>query len=222
MDRKQATALTSLVIVIVLAALAWYLDRANNDSPTATPPSAGPAPSAGDSTAQLAGLVIAPEGKMAGYSRDRFPHWASQGNSCDTREVVLQKQGTNVKADKDCKAVEGTWVSPYEGLTITNAADMDIDHTVPLAEAWRSGAAAWTDEDRKKFANDLGGVQLIAASAKTNRSKGDQDPAKWKPPAQTYWCKYAKDWISVKSTYKLTIDQPEHDALASMLTSCAP
>ncbi len=216
MDRKQATALTSLVVVIVLAVLAWYLDRADTDSPTSTPP-----PSAGDSAAQLAGLAIAPEGKMAGYSRDRFPHWSGQGNSCDTREVVLQKQGANVKNDKECKAVEGSWVSPYEGLTITNAGEMDIDHTVPLAEAWRSGAAAWTDEDRKKFANDLG-VQLVATSAKTNRSKGDQDPAKWKPPAQGYWCKYSKDWIAVKSVYKLTIDQAEHDALTSMLTSCAP
>ncbi|PRY36333.1 HNH endonuclease family protein [Umezawaea tangerina] len=216
MDRKQATALTSLVIVIVLAALAWYLDR-DKEPPAATPPAA-----TGESAAQLAALKIAPEGKMAGYSRDRFPHWASQGNSCDTREIVLQKQGTNVKSDKDCKAVEGTWVSPYDGVTITDAGAIDIDHTVPLAEAWRSGASAWVDEDRKKFANDLGGIQLIAASATTNRAKGDQDPAKWKPPVQSYWCVYAKDWIAVKSTYKLTIDQAEHDALASMLTSCAP
>jgi hypothetical protein len=214
MNRKQATAFTSLVVVIILAALAWYLDRGK---PATTAP-----PATGDSANQLASLVIAPEGKMAGYSRDRFPHWASQGNSCDTREIVLQKQGTDVRSDKDCKAVSGTWVSPYDGVTITDAAAIDIDHTVPLAEAWRSGASAWVDEDRKKFANDLGGIQLIAASATTNRAKGDQDPAKWKPPVTAYWCTYAQHWIAVKATYKLTIDQAEHDALASMLTSCAP
>ncbi|WNV82850.1 HNH endonuclease family protein [Umezawaea sp. Da 62-37] len=216
MDRKKATALTSLVIVIVLAALAWFLDR-DKQPPASTPPVA-----TGESAAQLAALTIAPEGKMTGYSRDRFPHWASQGNSCDTREIVLQKQGTNVKSDKECKAVEGTWISPYDGLTVTDAGAIDIDHTVPLAEAWRSGAAAWTDDDRKKLANDLGGSQLIAASATTNRAKGDQDPAKWKPAVQTYWCTYSKNWIAVKSAYKLTIDQAEHDALASMLTTCAP
>jgi hypothetical protein len=214
MNRKQATAFTSLLVVVILAALAWYLDRGET---AATAP-----PATGDSANQLAALVIAPEGKMAGYSRDRFPHWASQGNSCDTREIVLQKQGADVRSDKDCKAVSGTWVSPYDGLTITDAGSIDIDHTVPLAEAWRSGASTWVDEDRKKFANDLGGIQLIAASATTNRAKGDQDPAKWKPAVTTYWCTYAQNWIAVKATYKLTIDQAEHDALASMLTSCSP
>ena len=216
MDRKQATALTSLVVVIVLAALAWYLDRANTDSPTTAPP-----PSAGDSAAQLAGLAIAPEGKMAGYSRDRFPHWAGQGNSCDTREVVLQKQGANVKNDKDCKAVEGTWVSPYEGLTITNAGEMDIDHTVPLAEAWRSGANSWTTARRQSFANDLTRPQLIAVTDNVNQSKGDQDPSQWQPSIPSYRCTYAKMWITVKSYWALNLQSTEKTALQTMLNTCS-
>ena len=77
-----------------------------------------------------------------------------------------------------------------------------------------------TDERRKEFANDLNHPQLFAVTAASNRSKGDQDPAEWKPPTKTYWCTYAKNYVNVKAAYQLTVDQKEHDALASMLTTC--
>ncbi|WP_433269468.1 HNH endonuclease family protein [Actinosynnema sp. CS-041913] len=218
MSRKRSTTWASIVVLILLLAIGYYLTR-YQDSTTPTPTVPGATPGQ-DPATRLAALTIAPEAKMAGYSRDRFPHWTSQGNSCDTREIVLQRQGSDVRSDADCKATAGTWTSVYDGVTITDAGKLDIDHTVALAEAWRSGANTWTDEQRQKFANDLGGIQLIAVSAASNRSKGDQDPAKWKPPVETYWCTYALNWIDVKTTYNLTIDQAEHDALAAMTTNC--
>ncbi|MGI5502211.1 HNH endonuclease family protein [Lentzea sp. CA-135723] len=212
-------AVTSLVVFVLLLAAGWYLTnlQSSQENSPNRPPSTSATPGG---SSDLGALKIAPESKMAGYSRDRFPHWASQGNSCDTREIVLQKQGADVKTDKDCKATSGTWTSPYDNVVIKDGGEVDIDHTVPLAEAWRSGADKWTDDDRKAFANDLGGIQLLAVTAKTNRSKGDQDPAKWKPPVEAYWCTYAQHWIQVKITYQLTADQAEHDALATMLKAC--
>ncbi|MFD4676170.1 HNH endonuclease family protein [Lentzea sp. NPDC058450] len=212
-------AVTSLVVFVLLLAAGWYLTnlQSSQENSPNTPPTTGAAPGG---SKDLGALKVAPESKMAGYSRDRFPHWASQGNSCDTREIVLQKQGADVKTDKDCRATSGTWTSPYDNVVIKDGGEVDIDHTVPLAEAWRSGADKWTDDERKVFANDLGGIQLLAVTAKTNRSKGDQDPAKWKPPVEAYWCTYAQHWIQVKITYKLTVDQAEHDALATMLKAC--
>nr|CEL16586.1 putative secreted protein [Kibdelosporangium sp. MJ126-NF4]CTQ89063.1 putative secreted protein [Kibdelosporangium sp. MJ126-NF4] len=91
---------------------------------------------------------------------------------------------------------------------------------VPLAEAWRSGAARWTDEQRKQFANDLNNPQLFAVTATSNRSKGDQDPATWKPPTKAYWCTYAKNYVAVKAAYKLTVDEKERAGLAQMLATC--
>lgn len=35
---------------------------------------------------------------------------------------------------------------------------------VPLSNAWKSGAADWTTEQRKTFANDLVNPQLIAVT----------------------------------------------------------
>ncbi|MFE9629829.1 DUF1524 domain-containing protein [Streptomyces sp. NPDC006463] len=169
---------------------------------------------------QLAALKVAPAGTMAGYSRDKFTHWAQQGDRCDTREVVLQRDGTDVARDSECRAVSGTWKSFYDGVVVTDAAKMDIDHMVPLAEGWRSGAAGWDSARRKAFANDLTHPQLLAVTAASNRSKGDQSPDLWQPPDKAAWCPYGRAWTTVKSTYALTVTEPEKKMLATMLDTC--
>jgi hypothetical protein len=182
----------------------------------------GPTTASGSSTAQvqLAELPIGAWHPMAGYSRDRFKHWVTQGNGCDTREVVVERDGKDVRKDASCRATSGHWTSPYDNKQINKASDLDIDHMVPLADAWRTGADKWTDERRSQFANDLAAPQLLAVSASSNRGKGDQDPAGWKPANQGYWCTYATNWVIVKHTYQLFVTQAEHDALAQMLATC--
>ncbi len=91
---------------------------------------------------------------------------------------------------------------------------------VPLANAWRSGASKWTNEQRGDFANDEERPQLIAVSASQNRAKGDQDPSTWKPSLRDYWCQYAQDWITVKHYWKLSITSAEKEALGDMLATC--
>lgn len=177
-------------------------------------------PTAAQARTQLARLKVAAQGSMTGYSRDRFPHWAEQGDSCNTRETVLERDGRDVRRDAECRAVSGTWTSVYDGKTFTKAAGLDIDHTVPLANAWRSGANTWTQEKRRAFANDLTRPQLLAVSAVSNRSKGDQGPEDWQPPSRTYWCAYARSWTTVKSHYGLTVTKTEKATLGTMLDTC--
>ncbi|PXY31481.1 HNH endonuclease family protein [Prauserella muralis] len=170
--------------------------------------------------AQLAELTVAPEGPMDGYDRDRFPHWSDQGDNCNTREAVLERDGTGVETGSDCYPTSGSWESPYDGATWTDPSDVDIDHVVPLAAAWRSGAAEWTTDRRERFANDLSGPQLIAVTDDVNQEKGDDTPDAWKPPEQGYWCTYAAMWITVKHTWELTVTDAEHAALEDMLATC--
>jgi hypothetical protein len=203
---RSTTAAGAAVAILLLVVLVWWLNR---------DPAAGAPPNAA-----LQSLAVAPQGTMTGYSRDRFPHWSGSGDSCDTREIVLQRQGTAVARDAKCRATSGNWRSPYDNVDLSDAGKADIDHVVPLAEAWRSGASGWTDERRKLFANDLSNPQLLVVTAASNRSKGDQDPARWKPPARDYWCTYAQNYVTVKAAYQLTVDQAEHDALAEMLGTC--
>nr|WP_199753173.1 HNH endonuclease family protein [Actinoplanes sp. ATCC 53533] len=173
-----------------------------------------------DAKAKLGKLkVVAKTGSMSGYSREKFPHWNSTGSNCDIRDSVLKRDGTKVKLS-GCNVVAGTWISIYDGDKITDPAKVDVDHVVPLAEAWRSGAASWTTAQRKDFANDLEDPQLVAVSASSNRSKGDQNPSTWKPEQTGSWCQYAQDWIVVKSQWKLTVTAKEKAALTDMLEKC--
>ncbi|MFS8098289.1 HNH endonuclease family protein [Lentzea alba] len=183
----------------------------------ATPPNI---PSTTTAKSELASLTVASEGSMTGYSRDKFPHWITQSGTCNTREVVLKRDGTNVVTDSSCAATSGRWFSPYDGATWTAASDVDIDHIVPLAEAWRSGASSWTTSRRQSFANDLSGPQLIAVTDNVNQAKGDQDPASWKPPLSSYNCTYAKMWVRTKKNWGLTLQSSEKTALTGMLNSC--
>ncbi|PAV21238.1 hypothetical protein PNOK_0386500 [Pyrrhoderma noxium] len=96
---------------------------------------------------------------------------------CDTRGTVLKRDGKNVIVDVDCIPTWGSWVSLYNDKTYTDSSKLDIDHIVPLKEAWVSGASSWTDAQRQAFANDLTRPQLLAVDAGSNRSKGSKDIA---------------------------------------------
>ncbi|KAJ4303576.1 hypothetical protein N0V90_002475 [Kalmusia sp. IMI 367209] len=168
----------------------------------------------------LAGLTVAAQGSQDGYSRDLFPHWITISGACNTRETVLKRDGTNVVTDSACASTSGSWYSPYDGATWTAASDVDIDHVVPLSNAWKSGAASWTTAKRQSYANDLTNPQLMAVTDNVNQSKGDKGPEEWKPPLTSYYCTYAKMWVKVKSVYALTITSAEKTALTSMLNTC--
>jgi hypothetical protein len=169
---------------------------------------------------QLQKLAVGEWASMSGYSRDRFDHWSAQGEGCDTRDEVLRRDGTAVTVAAECKIVEGTWFSVYDGETFTDPQNVDIDHMVPLANAWRTGAKEWTDEQREQFANDLVRPQLHAVGRSVNRSKGDQDPSQWRPPRAAYWCAYAQEWVAVKAHWHLSVTVDEKAALTEMLETC--
>lgn len=102
----------------------------------------------------LSQLTVGSEVNSPAYDRDAFNHWITISGNCDTREYVLRRDGVNVQTGSDCGADSGSWYSDYDGATWTDASDVDIDHIVPLREAWVSGARSWTDDEREAFANE--------------------------------------------------------------------
>jgi Protein of unknown function (DUF1524) len=172
-----------------------------------------------EAAAQLSQLTVARGGSMRGYSRERFPHWREAGPNCNVRDKVLERDGTQVRR-RGCNVVAGRWFSPYDRRTVTDPSDVDIDHLVPLANAWRSGASEWDDDRRSDFANDLTRPELRAVTATANRAKGDQDPSQWKPASRDAWCDYARDWIAVKHHWRLSVTTAEKSALTRMLETC--
>jgi hypothetical protein len=163
-------------------------------------------------------LVVAPEGGDAGYDRELFDYWIdADSDGCDTRCEVLEAERRTDLAGLP----GGGWLSTYDGYTTADSSELEVDHVVALAEAWRSGASAWERARRAAFANDLDDPgALIAVTASANRSKGDRDPASWQPPNRGAWCEFATAWATTKARWGLSADQAEVGALKNMLAGC--
>jgi hypothetical protein len=156
----------------------------------------------------------------SGYSRDLFRHWSDlDRDGCNTREeVLIEERVTGIV--QGCRVINGSWFSNYDGVTTKNPSNFDIDHFVPLKEAWDSGAWRWNADTRERYANDLAYPRsLIAVSASSNRSKSDRDPSDWLPSRQK--CEYARSWVAVKFRWRLSVDTREKKTLTQILRNCS-
>ena len=229
MRRDASTIVGALAVILIATAVS---------STTATPGASAVTGSGLGSSSVMGSIASAPaaRGKKAtmvlaslpvstevssGYSRDLFRIWVDvDGDGCDTREevLILERVSGSISG---CTVRGGRWVSSYDGVVTNNPSSFDIDHRVPLKEAWDSGAWRWSSATRQAYANDLGYPKaLIAVSASSNRSKSDRDPAQWLPKMNR--CDYVKSWIGVKYRWRLSVDTAEKSTLASVLASCPP
>ena len=166
-------------------------------------------------------LLVETDDHDFGYARSAFKHWIdADKDGCNTRyEVLIAEAVVKPIISKGCYLSGGRWKSAYDAKVFTNPTSLDIDHMVPLAEAWRSGAWAWSATQRMEYANDLGDTRsLIAVTASLNRSKGDKDVAQWLPPKAQ--CTYISNWIAVKWRFDLTVDPIEAEFLRTKINSC--
>ncbi|MFJ4668954.1 GmrSD restriction endonuclease domain-containing protein [Kitasatospora purpeofusca] len=197
-------------------------------------PAAAPAGVASTTAVRVAGplplfdavalLPIADEHRD-GYDRSLYKHWnrgLDLGDGCSTRaEVILSEAVVAPEVVPGCKVVGGEWYSYYDGVTVTSASGLDVDHIVPLAEVHDSGGYAWNAGRREAYANDQGSpLTLVAVTAKSNRSKADKDPAEWLPPLAEVHCRYAAEWVSTKLRWSLAADPAEAGALAGIAQRC--
>ncbi|MFJ8017438.1 HNH endonuclease family protein [Streptomyces sp. NPDC096339] len=174
----------------------------------------------------VSALPLAAEDRT-GYQRTSFKHWnagANPSDGCNTRmEVLIQEAIEAPEVGPGCTLTGGVWWSYYDDQRVTPAGALDIDHMVPLAEAWDSGASSWTAQKREAYANDLGQESsLVAVTARSNRSKADQDPSQWLPPSgsERVLCQYAAEWTATKLRWGLTVDEAERDRLTDIAAGC--
>jgi len=194
-------------------------------------------------------IAVAPAAAVPGYDRSCGPghgcvfgpSWsddvdvAGGHNGCDTRNDLLNRDlqpgqvgGTPVpkrfREPGRCVVVEGVLNDPYTGTAIHFTKDhadvVQIDHVVPLAAAWRAGAANWDPRRRQNFANDP--LNLLVVDGRTNQAKGDATAEEWLPPNSAYRCEFARVVVTVKATYGLTVTLPEQAALQAALGRCLP
>ncbi|MEU7895346.1 HNH endonuclease family protein [Nonomuraea sp. NPDC049152] len=210
------------VRVAVLTLLVIPITAVTSSPPAAAEPRKRPQADAGaPARRMLAQVKVAGPLSIRGYSHRRFqPRWAHHKGRCDAREMVLARDGRHVRRNAACHPVKGIWYSPYDGKRLRSEKQVDVDHVVPLAYAWRSGASKWSQARRRAFANDLTRPELIVVSHSANIAKSGQGPQSWRPPRRSYWCRYATSWITVKHHYRLFVTRKEKVALLNMLRTC--
>lgn len=158
-----------------------------------------------------------------GYDREAFgADWADTvGNGCPTRHEILARDLDRVDTAHDCTVRGGVLDDPYTGerirFTATDPRAVQVDHVVPLARAWRMGAAEWDREQRVRFANDP--RNLLATNGEANMDKGDSGPGEWQP-YEGYRCSYAVSYIRITHNYGLSLTPRDRDGLERMLESC--
>lgn len=206
----------------------------SSQSPTTRPTPATPqgATTAG-ATASAAALAALPSipvkgrAPKTGYKRALFgTAWKDvDRNGCDTRNDTLRRDLTAITikpGTHGCLVLSGILADPYTGATVKfvrgGASEVDIDHLVPLSDAWQKGAQGWDQDKRERLANDP--ANLAASAASANRSKGDSDLATWLPPNRAYWCTYTAGIVQVKASYGLWMTPAEHARAQQILTDC--
>ena len=176
-----------------------------------------------DARTVLAGLPVKGRAPATGYDRDLFPHWRdTDKDGCEADEQVLHSFAAELVLVGPCREVAGRMIDPYSGEEVrwgrSRAGIVDVDHIVPLRDAWVKGAQSWPAEKRLEFANDQ--ANLVPTQASLNRAKGDSDAASWLPPDKPARCRYVAAQVEVKAKYGLWVTAPERDAIARVLDKC--
>ncbi|MCK2219848.1 HNH endonuclease family protein [Actinomadura sp. ATCC 31491] len=182
-----------------------------------------------DARKKLAKLDVKGRAPRTGFDRDNFgPAWSDvDHNGCDTRNDILKRDLTDEtfkSGTHDCIVLTGTLKDPYSGKTIEFKRGQDtstavqIDHLVPLSDAWQKGAQQWSATKRKEFANDP--LNLQAVDGPLNGQKSDSDAATWLPPRRSYRCTYVARQIDVKAKYGVWVTSGEKSAMEKILDDC--
>lgn len=169
---------------------------------------------------------------VTGYRRSEFGRtWTDDvdvdggHNGCDTRNDILRRDLVNVVPDVGCRVMAGLLHDPYTGRDIQidrgegTAILIQIDHIVPLKDAWQKGAQQWDERKRVQFANDP--LNLVAVGHQVNKAKRDADVATWLPPNKAFRCDYVGRVVQVKAKYGVWMNPAEHEAAAHVLNQCS-
>ena len=159
------------------------------------------------------------------YDRGDWKHWVDADGDCqDARQEVLIEESlepVTYETDRECRVATGQWWAPHLGHHLGNPSHIDVDHHVPLKNAYLSGGWRWDAATKEAYANDLTNPDhLVAISARHNRSKGARGPEEWAPPDNALWCQYAVDWAQVKQQWDLTMTAVESEIVMDMLGTC--
>lgn len=159
------------------------------------------------------------------YKREKhFGRWIRDPRTpkdCrNIRSKVLERDslGPVQMTNDGCVVIRGEWLDPYGGRTYTDSRDIQIDHFVPLKNAYISGGYRWSRQEKCLYANYMGNdFHLIAVDGVENNQKSDSTPEKYLPSQKSYRCQYLSQWLKVKLIWSLALSQSEVDSIRRLV-----
>ena len=169
-------------------------------------------------------LPVKGRAPKTGYARAQFGNgWISR-QGCDTRNIILARDMSQVETNEKCQVTKGVLSDSYTGKQIDfvrgpeTSQAVQIDHVVALSNAWQTGAQQLMEARRIELANDP--LNLLAVDGKANQQKSDSDAATWLPPYKPFRCQYIARQIAIKKKYELWVVPAEKKAMERVLNSC--
>ena len=226
-DNKTMQIVAVVVAVAILVGLAIFIYNKEKIGKSSDPSAQRAA------LALLDSIPVKGPAQKSDYTREQFGKpWTDDvdgvefgRNSCDTRDDILRRDLSDVVPPSGCTVLSGVLHDPYTGKDIQFNRDegtdvlVQIDHVVPLLDAWQTGAQQWDQVKRTQFANDP--VELLAVSGKANRKKKASDVASWLPSNKDFRCEYVTDVVKIKAKYGLWMMRPEHEEASRVLSKCS-
>jgi len=218
--------LVTIIFVAVVALLSTFLSNPDSAITTKAPTVTTNISNKSNQLAidSLSSLEIKGRAPTTGYSRSQFGDGWATLSGCDTRNIILNRDLSDVKSDNACHVLSGVLNDPYTGKIINferggdTSADVQIDHVVALSDAWQTGAQLLTKDMQKQLANDP--LELLAVDGTANQQKSGSNAASWLPSNKAFRCQYVARQVAVKLKYKLWVTRAEHDVIKSILDTC--
>jgi hypothetical protein len=180
--------------------------------------------SVGSALATLDTIPVKGRAPKTGYSREQFSDGWGRVDGCDLRNLMLQRDLTDLVLRDGCIVESGVLNDPYTAVQIDfvrgagTSLAVQIDHVVAVSDAWQKGAQQLTEDRRYAFYNDP--LNLLAVSGQANQAKSDSDAASWLPANRLFRCEFVAIQIAVKARYDLWVTKAEADSMRRVLQSC--
>lgn len=158
------------------------------------------------------------------YKRERhFGKWivdTARERCLNTRAQVLIRDSRVAVTlrSSGCSVEAGEWSDPYSGQTLYHADEVQIDHFVPLKNAYMSGASRWSFQKRCLYANFLGNsFHLLPVAGDENQRKSDHTPEEYMPKNNAYRCQYLQQWLKAKLIWSLALSTSEKKSVSEQI-----
>ncbi|MDX1491251.1 MAG: HNH endonuclease [Pseudohongiellaceae bacterium] len=142
------------------------------------------------------------------------------GDCQSTRQEVLAASSlvpVSFSNPRECTVRTGEWLDEYTGKVFTVAAQLALDHIIPLEYAHNNGGDYWSPNKKLAFANDP--LNVIAIDRKEIRKKRNRGPSRYLPRKE-YQCSYARQWRIVAEKYELQLANRDRNKINKLLDEC--